>query len=118
MIRPILCILLATLPATEVRSIATQRWREHVEFLASDAMRKVVVYLNGGPKSVTEPRRSQAQFAGERWARLRQRGAIGIVAIRNPARAEGPWEQNAAQRFNPGMSLADAAVDERQGERL
>jgi Zn-dependent M28 family amino/carboxypeptidase len=83
-----------------------------------DVKGKVVVYLNGGPPGVTEPRRSQAQFAGERWARLAERGALGAVAIRNPRRAEGTWEQVAAQRMSPGMSLADSAVDERQGQRL
>ena len=79
---------------------------------------KVVVYLNGGPKSVTEPRRSQAQFAAERWANLRAKGAIGLVGIRNPGRAEGTWARGAAQRFNPGMSLEGADVDERQGQQL
>ena len=79
---------------------------------------KVVVYLNGAPAAVTEPRRSQAQFAVERWAHFRQRGALGAIALRNPARAEGRWEQTAAQRFSPGMSLVGADVDERQGQRL
>ena len=83
-----------------------------------DLKGKVVVYLNGAPAAVTEPRRSQAQFAGERWARLRERGAVGIVSLRNPGRAEGTWEHNAAQRFSPGMSLADPDVDERKGQRL
>jgi len=83
-----------------------------------DLRGKVVVYLNGGPGGVTEPRRSQAQFAGERWARMREKGAIGVIGIRNPHRSDGSWEQAAAQRFSPGMSLADAGVDERQGQRL
>jgi Zn-dependent M28 family amino/carboxypeptidase len=83
-----------------------------------DLAGKVVVYLNGGPASVTEPRRSQAQFTAERWARMREKGAIGAIGIRNPRRAEGTWERGAAQRFNPGMSLAEADVDERAGQRL
>jgi Zn-dependent M28 family amino/carboxypeptidase len=83
-----------------------------------DVRGKIVVYLNGGPASVTEPRRSQAQFAGERWARLKEKGAIGLIGIRNPHRSDGTWEASAAQRFNPGMSLAEPAVDERQGQRL
>lgn len=83
-----------------------------------DLRGKVVVYLNGGPAAVTEPRRSQAQFAGERWAHMKEKGAIGLIGIRNPKRSDGTWEQGAAQRFNPGMSLADPGVDERQGQRL
>src|SRR5262249_45674071 len=54
----------------------------------------------------------------ERWARFKERGALGLIAIRNPRRAEGPWEIVAAQRFSPGMSLAERDVDERQGQRL
>jgi Zn-dependent M28 family amino/carboxypeptidase len=83
-----------------------------------DVRGKVVVYLNGGPASVTEPRRSQAQFSGERWARMKEKGAIGLIGIRNPKRSDGTWERGAAQRFSPGMSLADAPVDERQGQQL
>jgi Zn-dependent M28 family amino/carboxypeptidase len=83
-----------------------------------DLRGKVVVYLNGGPASVTEPRRSQAQFAGERWARMKEKGAIGLIGIRNPKHSDGTWERGAAQRFSPGMSLADAAVNERQGQQL
>jgi hypothetical protein len=86
----------------------------------ADLKGKVVVHIQGGPDAVTEPRRSQSQFTGERWARLREKGAIGLVTIRNPRRAEGGgnWARGAAQRFNPGMSLADADVDERTGQRL
>lgn len=84
-----------------------------------DLKGKVAVFIQGGPASVTEPRRSQAQFAGERWARLREKGAIGLISIRNPRRPEGgSWEHSAAQRFKPGMSLAEPALDERQGQRL
>jgi Zn-dependent M28 family amino/carboxypeptidase len=84
----------------------------------ADLAGKVAVFLQGGPASVTEPRRSQSQFAGERWARLKEKGAIGLITIRNPRRSDGTWERGAAQRFNPGMSLADPDVDERQGQRL
>lgn len=89
------------------------------DFARVDLKGKVAVLIQGGPASVTEPRRSQAQFAGERWARLREKGAIGLISIRNPRRTEGgSWEQSAAQRFKPGMSLAEPDLDERQGQRL
>ena len=86
----------------------------------ADLTGKVVVHIQGGPNGVTEPRRSQAQFTGERWARLREKGAIGLITIRNPRRSDGGgnWARGAAQRFSPGMSLADAAVDERRGQKL
>jgi Zn-dependent M28 family amino/carboxypeptidase len=83
-----------------------------------DLKGRVVVYMNGGPAQVTEPRRSQAQFSAERWARLKEKGAIGIVGIRNPRRAEGTWARGAAQRFNPGMNLVGPDVDEKQGQQI
>jgi Zn-dependent M28 family amino/carboxypeptidase len=88
------------------------------DFATADLKGKVVVYIQGGPATVTEPRRSQAQFSGERWARMREKGAIGLIAIRKPGGGEGGWERGAAQRFNPGMSLAEPDVDEGQGKRL
>jgi Zn-dependent M28 family amino/carboxypeptidase len=84
----------------------------------ADLKGKIAVFIQGGPASVTEPRRSQAQYSGERWARLKGAGAIGLITIRNPHRGEGTWERSAAQRFSPAMSLADADVDERAGERF
>ena len=79
---------------------------------------KVVVYINGGPARVSEPRRSQSQFSAERWARLREKGAIGLVSIRNPRRSDGTWARGAAQRFTPGMNLAGPDVDEKQGQQI
>ncbi|MEP7027745.1 MAG: M28 family metallopeptidase [Candidatus Eisenbacteria bacterium] len=88
------------------------------ELAGADLEGKIVVYLQGGPAAVPEPRRSQAQFSGERWARLREAGAVGLIAIRNPHSSESTWERAATQRFNPSMGLADADVDERQGQRF
>ncbi len=88
------------------------------ELAKADLKGKIVVYIQGGPASVTEPRRSQAQSSGERWARLREAGALGVIAIRNPHRGDFQWDRSAAQRFGPAMSLADADVDERQGQRF
>lgn len=79
---------------------------------------KVAVYIQGAPASVPEPRRSHAQSGSERWAAMHAKGAIGLIGIRNPKRAEATWERGAAQRFSPGMSLADSAIDEHQGQRL
>ena len=86
------------------------------ELKQADLAGKIAVFIQGGPRIVSEPRRSQAQFAGERWARMKEAGAIGLITIRNPRRMDGTWERGAAQRFTPGMSLADPAVDERQGQ--
>jgi len=84
----------------------------------ADLKGRIAVYIQGGPASVTEPRRSQAQSSSERWAHVREAGAIGLIGIRNPHRGEGNWERSAAQRFSPAMSLADADLDERAGQRF
>jgi hypothetical protein len=90
----------------------------HDDLSGADLTGKIAVYLQGGPASVSEPRRSHAQYSGERWARLRAAGAVGVVAIQNPHHADIPWVRGATQRFAPGMGLADSALDERAGQRL
>ncbi|MGH7724343.1 MAG: M28 family peptidase [Candidatus Eiseniibacteriota bacterium] len=79
---------------------------------------RIAVFIQGAPESVTEPRRSHAQSSAERWARLREAGAIGMTQIRNPRHSDLNWERAAAQRFTPGMSLADPEVDERGGQQV
>jgi Zn-dependent M28 family amino/carboxypeptidase len=92
--------------------------QDYDELAQGDLKGKIAVFIQGGPSTVTEPRRSQAQSSSERWARLKERGAVGMITIRNPHRGEGTWARSAAQRFSPAMSLADPELDERQGQRF
>ncbi len=92
--------------------------QDYDDLARADLKGKIAVFIQGGPDAVTEPRRSQAQSSAERWARLREAGAIGTISIRNPRHADLSWERAAAQRFTPGMGLADGQLDERSGQEL
>jgi Zn-dependent M28 family amino/carboxypeptidase len=79
----------------------------------------IAVFLNGGgPASVPEPLRSHVQDSGVRWKHLREAGAIGWVSIPNTHVVDVPWNRIAMQRLKPAMSLADAALDVRAGQKF
>jgi Zn-dependent M28 family amino/carboxypeptidase len=62
--------------------------------------------------------RSHYQSAGERWAALKQAGAIGTISIANPKSMDVPWARSTLARLQPAMTLADAALDETAGQRF
>jgi len=83
-----------------------------------DLRGKVVLYLSGGPSDIPGPLLAHYQSAGERWAFLKRRGAIGTIAIQNPRGTDIPWERSTLARFQPSMVLADASLDETSGQTL
>jgi hypothetical protein len=85
---------------------------------AIDLKGKLALSIGGGPKSVTEPRRSTAQASGERWAGLRRARAVGSASIQNPHHSDATWERAVRNRFGPSMSLADTTLDEMAGMRI
>jgi Zn-dependent M28 family amino/carboxypeptidase len=80
-----------------------------------DLRGKVAVYLRGAPKNIPSTVAAHAQSTGYRWSRLRAAGAIGTVTISDPAVVRVPWARIKANRAEPGMTLADSALDERRG---
>jgi hypothetical protein len=88
------------------------------DFKGLDVRGKVVVFLNGAPKSIPAPLAAHMQSAAERAAALRRVGAIGTVAIPNPKNMDIPWERMALARFLPSMALADPAMDETGGQTV
>ncbi len=85
------------------------------ELAGSDLKGKIVVYLAGSPYDIPTALASHYQTAGERWKSLRAAGAIGIVAILNPASMDIPWSRIALNRNHPAMDLAGAEFDETPG---
>jgi len=79
---------------------------------------KVVVILNGSPAEIPGPLASHYQSAAERWKTLRKAGAVGVVAIANPATMDIPWSRMALSRTHPSMALADPEFNETEGEKL
>jgi len=88
------------------------------ELAGLDLNGKVVVYLAGSPSDVPTALASHYQTAGERWKSLKAAGAIGVVAIMNPASMDIPWARISVNRNHPAMDLAGAEFDETPGQRL
>jgi Zn-dependent M28 family amino/carboxypeptidase len=79
---------------------------------------KVVVYLAGSPADIPTALASHYQTAAERWKTLHAAGAIGTIAIFNPASMDIPWSRITVNRNHPSMDLADAEFNETAGQQL
>lgn len=90
----------------------------HNDFEKIDAKGKVVVYLSGSPANVPGPLSAHYQSAAERWAALKNAGAVGGISIQNPKSMDVPWERSSPNRLNPAMALADTSLDETPGQKV
>jgi len=79
---------------------------------------KVAVMVSGTPSDIPGPLAAHYRSASESWKALRNAGAIGVVAIPNPASMDIPWSRIAANRTHVSMSLADPKFDTTEGEQL
>src|SRR6202030_2340846 len=61
---------------------------------------------------------SHYQTPPERWKSLRAAGAIGSIAIPNPASMDIPWSRISVNRNQPSMDLADPEFFETPGLQL
>src|SRR5215468_658834 len=85
------------------------------ELAGLDLKGKIVVYLAGSPADIPTALASHYQTAGERWKSLRAAGAIGVVAILNPASMDIPWSRISLNRNHPAMDLAGEKFNETPG---
>ena len=83
-----------------------------------DLKGKVVVIFGGSPAEMPGALASHYQSAGERWKSLRKAGVVGVVSLPNPASMDIPWSRMALNRAHPSMELADASLNETEGEKL
>jgi Zn-dependent M28 family amino/carboxypeptidase len=83
-----------------------------------DLKGKVVVIFGGSPAEMPGALASHYQSAGERWKSLRKAGVIGVVSLPNPASMDIPWSRMSLNRAHPSMELADASLNETEGEKL
>ena len=91
----------------------------HLDELAGlDVQGKVVVYISGSPSDVPTALASRYQTISERWKALQSAGAIGIIAIQNPASMDIPWARIALNRNHPSMNLAGAEFNETEGLKI
>ena len=80
-----------------------------------DLQGRIVVYISGGPKSIDAPLRAHAQSSEERWKALRERGAVGLLSLHNPHKADVPWERAVKRRFEPRLTMAEDALNKMPG---
>ena len=83
-----------------------------------DLKDKVVVMVSGSPADMPPPLASHYQSSAERWKALRKAGAIGVIALPNPAAMDIPWSRMALSRTRPSMGLIDPQLNETAGEKL
>jgi Zn-dependent M28 family amino/carboxypeptidase len=76
----------------------------HDDFQGLDVRGKIVVHLMGAPAYIPGALAAHIQSAGERRAVLRKLGAVGIVAIQNPALDE-------SQGLSIGATINPAKAD-------
>ncbi|MDQ1407106.1 MAG: hypothetical protein QOG55_2735, partial [Acidobacteriaceae bacterium] len=88
------------------------------ELAGVDLKGKIVVYLAGSPADIPTALASHYQTAPERWKSLRAAGAIGTIAIPNPASMDIPWSRISVNRNQPTMDLADPEFYETPGLQL
>jgi Zn-dependent M28 family amino/carboxypeptidase len=80
-----------------------------------DLKGKIVVYITGSPAEIGNALAAHYQTIGERWKALRAAGAIGIIAIFNPAGMDVPWARMSLNRAHPSMDLDYPEFNESEG---
>jgi Zn-dependent M28 family amino/carboxypeptidase len=83
-----------------------------------DLKGKVAVLVSGSPSEIPGAVAAHHQSSSERWKALREAGAIGIVAIPNPAGMDIPWSRLSLNRTHVSMTLADPKFNDSEGEKL
>ncbi|HXP68467.1 MAG TPA: M28 family metallopeptidase [Candidatus Dormibacteraeota bacterium] len=83
-----------------------------------DLKGKVVAIFGGSPAEMPGALASHYQSPGERWKSLRKAGVLGVVTLPNPASMDIPWSRMSLNRAHPSMELADATLNETEGEKL
>lgn len=75
-----------------------------------DVKGAIVVFLTGGPDSISGTLRSHYSSGKERWNALHQAGAIGMISIPNPKDMEIPWARQGAAWGRPRVTFADQSL--------
>ncbi len=83
-----------------------------------DLKGKIAVIFSGSPADMPTALASHYQSAGERWKALRKAGAIGVIALPNPASMDIPWSRMALNRAHPSMDLQGPSLYETPGEEI
>jgi Zn-dependent M28 family amino/carboxypeptidase len=85
------------------------------DLAGQDLRGKVVVYIGGGPGSVSGALRAHAHSSPELWKALQRAGAVGGISIQNPKSSDIPWKRLSLSASQPGMWLADEGLQYTRG---
>lgn len=85
------------------------------DFRGLDIRGKIVVYLNGGPGNIAAALKSDARAAQQFTRFIEEQGAVGTLSIPNPKSMDIPWSRMALAASQPGMRLADQALQDSHG---
>jgi Zn-dependent M28 family amino/carboxypeptidase len=88
------------------------------DFAGLDLRGKIAVIFNGSPAEVPGPLAAHYQTMAERWKALHAAGAVGVVALMNPASMDIPWSRIALNRTHPSMDLDYPEFNETEGDKL
>jgi len=88
------------------------------ELAGLDLKGKIVVYLYGSPEDVPTALAAHYQTASERWKSLKAVGAIGVIAVLNPASMDIPWSRVSVNRNHPSMALVGEEFNETKGQQV
>jgi Zn-dependent M28 family amino/carboxypeptidase len=88
------------------------------DFAGLDLRGKIAVIFNGSPAVVPGPLAAHYQTAAERWKALHAAGAVGVVALMNPASMDIPWSRIALNRTHSSMDLDYPEFNETEGDKL
>jgi Zn-dependent M28 family amino/carboxypeptidase len=80
-----------------------------------DLRGKVVVVINGSPAGVTAALSAHGHSGQEFFRALAQAGAAGAISLANPRSMDIPWARQALSASQPGMRLADPALQDVHG---
>jgi len=86
------------------------------DFAGLDLKGKIAVVFAGSPASMPSALAAHYQSAAERWKALRAAGAIGVLALPNPAAMDIPWSRMSLSRTQTSMALVGAQYNDTAGE--
>jgi len=85
------------------------------DLAGQDLRGKIVVYVNGGPPNLSGALKAHARAGAEFAKALQQAGAAGYIGIPNPRSMDIPWARMMLAASQPGMRLAESALQDTRG---
>lgn len=83
-----------------------------------DLRGKIAVYLTGGPSNLSSALKAHSRSPQEFYKALEAAGVVGIASIPNPKSMDIPWSRMSLSASQPGMRLADPALQDTHGPML